>query len=321
MNLPSTAYRFYDLHPQIADFRAEILQGLAAQPAYILSKYFYDEAGSRLFAQICNTADYYPTRTETAILHDNIDDIADTLGRECLLVEPGSGDSAKVRRMLDVLKPIAYLPMDISSSYLQHEAKKLAEEFPWLDVHAVCNDFTESIEIPFPAEHLRKVAFFPGSTIGNFKPDEAVLILKRIARVVGKDGGLLIGVDLQKDSATLSAAYNDSQGITAQFNLNLLTRINRELGADFDVSSFSHYAFYNEPEYRIEIYLKSEKNQQVTIDDQVFQFSKDALIHTEYSHKYSIEGFQALAAKAGLHAVRHWTDKDDLFSVQYFECG
>jgi len=313
----SQRYQFFDQHPEVADFRADIIQGLSAEKPYISPKYFYDEAGSRLFEEICNTEEYYPTRTEVSIIRDNINDIVDVLGKDCLLIEPGSGDSYKVRLLLDALRPIAYLPIDISKRYLQDEAQKLAAEFTWLNVHAICADFTGKLDLPYHVESTNKVAFFPGSTIGNFAPEQAVRVLEEIKMMVGESGGLLIGVDLQKDTHILNAAYNDKKGYTEKFNKNLLVRINRELDANFNLDQFQHLAFFNEEERRIEMHLVSRQEQQVTIDDQTFQFKKDRSILTEYSHKYSVEHFQQLAEQAGFASVKTWMDKDHLFSVHY----
>jgi len=312
-------FQFFDQLPQIADFKNDIIQGLSAPEPYISPKYFYDEIGSRLFEAICTTEEYYPTRTEVNIIRNNIDDLVENLGQECLLIEPGSGDSYKVRLLLDALRPIAYLPIDISRRYLQDEAQKLAAEFTWLNVHAVCADFTGKLTLPYHVEVTNKVAFFPGSTIGNFSPDQAVSVLTEIKNMVGAGGGLLIGVDLKKDAAILNAAYNDKKGFTAQFNLNLLTRINRELNANFDVDAFKHKAFFNEQESRIEMHLLSLKDQNVCIGDDTFSFKKDTSILTEYSHKYSIESFQKLTQKAGFKSVKTWTDDEKLFSVHYLE--
>lgn len=313
----SQRFQFFDQHPEVADFREDVISGLTASEPYILPKYFYDETGSRLFEAICNTDEYYPTRTEVGIIRDNIDSIVETLGKDCLLIEPGSGDSYKVRLLLDALRPIAYLPIDISRRYLQDEAQKLATEFTWLNVHAVCADFTGKLTLPYHVESTNRVAFFPGSTIGNFLPEQAVTVLNEIRMMVGEGGGLLIGVDLQKDSEILNAAYNDAQGYTEQFNKNLLLRINSELGADFDLEQFRHHAFFNEEKHRIEMHLVSLKDQQVLIDEHVFRFQKDKSILTEYSHKYTVEHFQQLARKAGFHLVKTWVDEEQLFSVHY----
>jgi dimethylhistidine N-methyltransferase len=313
----SQRYQFFDQHPELADFRADIIQGLSATEPYILPKYFYDEAGSRLFEKICSTPEYYPTRTEVNIIRDNINDIVDVLGRDCLLIEPGSGDSYKVRLLLDALRPIAYLPIDISKRYLQDEAQKLAAEFTWLNVHAVCADFTGKLELPYHVTATNKVAFFPGSTIGNFLPQQAVTVLEEIRKMVGTDGGLLIGVDLQKESSILNAAYNDKEGYTEQFNKNLLVRINRKLGANFNVKQFKHLAFFNKEKHRVEMHLVSLRKQVVHIDNHIFQFEKDQSILTEYSHKYTVEHFGKLAEQAGFQRVKTWLDKDRLFSVHY----
>ncbi|MBL4762549.1 MAG: L-histidine N(alpha)-methyltransferase [Gammaproteobacteria bacterium] len=312
-------HQFYDFQPHVVDYKTDIITGLSAEQRYISPKYFYDERGSSLFVEICKTDEYYPTRTETAIIHEHIEDITATIGANCLLVEPGSGDSAKVRLLLDVLKPLAYCPMDISKSYLEEEARKLAAEFPWLNVHAVCTDFTTQLEIPANLTAPNTVAFFPGSTIGNFTPDDAVVFLKKIAAMLCHDGGLLIGVDLIKDSHILNAAYNDAQGVTAEFNLNQLHRINRELDANFEVEKFRHYAFYNEAERRIEMHLVCEKQQTIIIDKHSFEFKVGDSIQTEYSHKYTLQSFIDLAAKAGFSSVKTWTDSKQLFSLFYFK--
>jgi len=314
---PLHRYQFFDQHPEMADFHADILQGLSAAEPYISPKYFYDESGSRLFEEICNCDEYYPTRTEVGIIRDNIDDIVAVIGEDCLLIEPGSGDSYKVRLLLGALRPIAYLPIDISKKYLQDEAKKLAVEFSWLNVHAICADFTAKLELPNDVAAANRVAFFPGSTIGNFNPAQAIKVLEKIKCMVGDNGGLLIGVDLQKPSHILDAAYNDKTGFTEQFNKNLLVRINRELGANFKLDQFRHLAFYNEAESRIEIHLVSVQDQQVSIGNEIFRFKKEQSIVTEYSHKYSLESFNKLAEKAGFTSVKTWLDKDNLFSVFY----
>ncbi len=310
-------YQFFDQQPEVADFRADVIKGLSASSPYILPKYFYDEAGSRLFEKICSTEEYYPTRTEVSIIRANIDAIVDTLGRECLLIEPGSGDSYKVRLLLDALRPIAYMPIDISHRYLQDEAKKLAKEFDWLHVHAICADFTGRLRLPYDVPANKKVGFFPGSTIGNFLPQQAVTVLTEIRKMVGKGGGLLIGVDLEKSADILNAAYNDSQGVTAQFNKNLLARINREIGADFNLDNFSHHAFYNEQFYRMEMHLVSCVEQQVVVAGHCFKFSKGQSILTEYSHKYSVARFRTLAETAGFSPVAVWKDENSLFSIHY----
>ena len=319
MTKPIERFQFFDQHPQIADFHADIIQGLSADEPTISPKYFYDEVGSKLFEQICATEEYYPTRTEVDIIRNNIDDIVENLGAECLLIEPGSGDSYKVRLLLDALRPIAYLPIDISRRYLQDEAQKLAQEFTWLNVHAVCADFTGELKLPYHVEATNKVAFFPGSTIGNFIPEHAAGVLQEIKNMVGEKGGLLIGVDLVKDKSILDAAYNDKKGYTAAFNMNLLSRINNELNANFNLKQFKHEAFFNAEKSRIEMHLKSLQNQSVNIGEHEFKFKKDQSILTEYSHKYTEQSFQQLAEQAGFTLVKTWVDKDALFSVHYLK--
>jgi len=312
-----SAIRFYDRHPAPASLREEVLQGLARRPRAIPPKFFYDLRGSALFEAICRTPEYYPTRTEVALLCTHAAEIARLIDSDCLLVELGSGGSEKVRLLLEALRPGAYMPVDISRDHLLATARSLAADYPWLDVHAACIDYSAIWHLPYSPAHMKKVAFFPGSSIGNFEPAEAVTFLRRLAAVVGREGGVLIGVDLKKDIAVLNAAYNDAQGITAAFNLNLLTRINRELQADFDLKGFSHLAFYNEPRGRIEMHLVSRRPQTVRIDGARFAFSQGERIHTECSYKYQIEEFHALAWRAGLSPIAVWTDRERLFSLHY----
>lgn len=310
---------FYDYHPVQANLHDEVLRGLNQTVRRIPPKFFYDERGSQLFDDICGTPEYYPTRTEISILQQNINDICDCLGFECLLVEPGSGSSEKVRLLLDDVKPHAYVPMDISKEYLLAAADQLAREYTWLDIHATCIDFTKTMTLPLEADEYRTVAFFPGSSIGNFEPADAVKFLKNIATLVQPHGGLLIGVDLKKDPRILNSAYNDSQGVTAEFNLNLLHRINRELDADFDIDKFDHRAYYNEAAGRIEMHLASNSAQNVRINGDSFHFRAGESIHTENSYKYSVEEFKQLANQAGFELVNVWTDPEELFSVHYYQ--
>lgn len=312
------AFSFHDQHPKPVDFFQEVLAGLTQQQRYIPPKFFYDEIGSRLFDRICTTSAYYPTRTEIGILRDNAAAIAEQIGRDCLLIEPGSGNSAKVRELLDALAPRLYMPVDISKQYLRESAAKLAQEYPWLEVRAACADFTDGQRLPALPDEGRCVVFFPGSSVGNFEPDAAIAFLTFMAETVGEGGGLLIGVDLKKEAAILDAAYNDAEGVTAAFNLNLLARINRELGADFDLKGFEHCAFYNAELGRIEMHLISQKQQRVRIDGQCFEFRRGESIHTENSYKYTVDEFSGLAAQAGFRLEQVWTDERDLFSVQYY---
>lgn len=311
--------RFTDYHPAPADFFAEVIDGLHRIPKTVSPKFFYDTKGSRLFDAICELEEYYPTRTEMQILTRHAGNIADMIGEHSFMIEPGSGSSIKVRVLLDELRPHTYMPMDISRQHLLDAAYRLANEYPWLDIHAACADFTTKLEIPDQPDAINRIAFFPGSSIGNFEPDAARAFLAHLGETVGIGGGLLIGVDLDKDPALLNAAYNDSEGITADFNLNLLTRMNRELNADFELDNFDHNAFYNAELGRVEMHLVSLANQSVNIGQHCFSFSKGETIHTECSYKYTISDFQALANKAGFKPLKVWTDPDNLFSVHYFE--
>jgi len=307
--------RFYDLHPPMADFKQEVLDGLATSPKEISPKFFYDKRGSELFDQITTLPEYYPTETELTILETHRNEMIDLLGKNCLLVELGSGSSQKIRLLLDSLKPAAYAPMDISKQHLLDAANALKEDYPNLDIHAICADYSTDFELPYSPDDLPHAGFFPGSSIGNFRPEDAQVLLKQVAHLLGQDARLLIGVDLKKQADILNAAYNDAQGVTAAFNLNLLTRINRELDGEFDIENFSHHAFYNEDKGRIEMHLKSDVAQTVKIGQQTFNFVKDETIHTENSYKYSVAQFQQLASEVGFKTVEVWTDKDNLFSV------
>jgi len=313
------AIQFYDYHPTQADLLDEVIKGMANTPRSIAPKFFYDKKGSQLFDAICETTEYYPTRTEMMILEQNIDEIAEHFGEDCLLIEPGSGSSQKVRVMLDAINPTAYMPLDISKDYLKIAAQDVASEYPWLEVHAACVDYTSPFPLPPCHQKSRKVAFFPGSSIGNFDPKHAIEFLTHLAQMLQSGGGLLIGVDLKKNKDILDAAYNDNAGVTAAFNQNLLTRISDELEADFDLEKFHHHAFYNEQLGRIEMHLVSNETHTVSIAGYHFEFKKDETIHTESSYKYTIDEFQLLAKKAGFKPVNVWTDVDNLFSVHYFE--
>jgi len=306
---------FHDLHPTTDDLASEVLAGLARRPRSIPPKFFYDHQGSQLFDAITETPEYYPTRTEVGILKTNAKAIAETVGRGSLLVEPGGGSCAKVRILLEGLRPCAYVPMDISRNHLWLAAEQMAAEFPWLEVHAACTDFTRQMKLPHTVPEGARVAFFPGSSIGNFDPDSAVDFLSTVAELVEAEGFLLIGVDLKKEKAVLDAAYNDAGGITAAFNLNLLTRINRELGADFDLSAWRHKAFYNESLGRIEMHLESLAAQTVRVAGTSVDFGRGETIHTENSYKYGVEEFQRLTRRAGFMPMTVWTDQDRLFSV------
>ena len=311
---------FLDLDPEREDFFSAVVEGLSKQDKILPCMFFYDERGSHLFDQICGLEEYYPTRTEVKILGDRLNEIADLVGRGAHLIELGSGASTKIRIMLSAFPELAqYTAVDISRDFLLQSAETLARDYPDLDVAAVCADYTQEFEIAGPRNfhNPRNVAFFPGSTIGNLMPEEAEEFLARLSRTLGKASGLLVGVDLKKPSGILEAAYNDARGVTENFNLNLLVRINRELGADFDVASFSHRAVYVEDAGRIEMHLVSNKNQTVSMGGRTFEFVAGEHIHTENSHKYSVDEFRALCSRAGYMPVASWTDERDLFSVHY----
>ncbi len=312
--------RFYDFHPPVADFRAEVLDGLAQTPKRISPKYFYDQRGSELFEAITELPEYYPTRTELGILQNKGEAIAEFLGEECMLVELGSGSSRKIRTLLDAVEPAAYVPLDISRDHLLSSARALAADYPELEVHAACTDYSNDFQLPELPEHLPRVAFFPGSSIGNFEPDDASRLLTRLGRHLGEDGKLLIGVDLKKQNHILHAAYNDTRQVTAAFNLNLLERMNRELEADFDVELFEHQAYFNDDAGRIEMHLVSQVDQAVSVGGAQVDFTAGETLHTESSYKYSIEEFHALAETGGFVADQVWTDEQQLFSVHCLRC-
>jgi L-histidine Nalpha-methyltransferase len=313
-------FAFHDLAPGEESFRDAVLNGLGRARKAIPCKFFYDARGSALFEEICRLPEYYPTRTEIVILEENLGDIAAQMGPHCRLIEFGSGASQKVRILLQALeRPAAYVPVDISREHLRDAAASLAEDFPSVPVIAVCADYTRPFPLPpLPGAHGKRVGFFPGSTIGNFEPDAAVAFLANYARILGPGGEMLIGVDLKKDPEILDAAYDDRAGVTAAFNLNLLERINRELDGDLDLDRFEHVALYNRPEGRVEIYIRSLADQAAQMAGRRFHFAAGELIHTEYSYKYSVEEFRALAGRAGFRPVDTWTDPAELFSVHYF---
>lgn len=298
-------------------FRNDILAGLRKAPKQLPCKYFYDERGSALFDQICELDEYYLTRTELAIMQQYADEMGQQIGPGVILVEFGSGSSLKTRILLEhLIDPVAYVPVDISREHLHRTARGLARDYPHLEILPVCGDFTKPLELPAAArEPTHAAVYFPGSTIGNFTPQGALMLLKQIGQMCGQGGGLLIGIDLQKDPQVIEAAYNDGQGITDQFNLNLLHRINRTLGADFDLDRFAHRAIYNAEQGRMEIYIESRSQQSVQVDGEKFQFEPGERILTEYSHKYTVPGFAQLAAQAGLALHRHWTDPQAYFGV------
>jgi len=309
-----------DLEPASADFLTEAIAGLSASPPTLPCKFFYDERGSELFQKICELPEYYVTRAELQILKNQGRDIAKFLGPGIELIGLGTGAGTKTRLLLDELHaPIAYVPVDISKEQLRQSSAQFRKLFPDLEVLPVCADYLQPVTLPTPKRKpARKVIYFPGSTIGNFEPGVALDFLQRIGRVSEEEGGLLIGVDLQKDRRILESAYNDAQGVTAQFNINLLVRANRELGADFDLNYWKHRAIYNAEMGRIEMHLISGADQTIHIADHEFHFDAGEKIVTEYSYKHTLEGFSALAARADFRLTHMWTDDARLFGVFYF---
>jgi dimethylhistidine N-methyltransferase len=313
---------FVDLAPVEESFRDAALAGLLHARKSIPCRFLYDERGSALFDSICELPEYYITRTETGVLRDRASEIAGLAGPRCQLIEFGSGAGTKVRLLLERLQsPLAYVPVDISSEFLKSAAARISADFPELAVIAVCADFMEPRRLPddlFP-EATRRIGFFPGSTIGNLTPGEAVSFLRGCRALLGPRGSMIVGVDLKKDPKLLHDAYNDSAGVTAAFTLNLLARMNRELGADFDLSRFAHEAFYNADAGRIEIYIRSLMSQIVTVAGERVSFLAGERIHVEYSYKYEVDEFRRLAERAGFIAAACWTDPEDLVSVHYLK--
>jgi dimethylhistidine N-methyltransferase len=311
----------YDFKPGLESFLAEVLIGLRKPQKELPSKYFYDQRGSQLFERICGLKEYYITRTEASIMQAHIEEMVELVGPRVLVIEHGCGNCEKVRFLMDHLHdPVAFIPIDISQEQLLQVAKELDSVYPQLQVLPVCADYTSSFELPVPKqESKRTVVYFPGSTISNFDPIPAKHFLEHIAGLCGSGGALLIGVDLKKDPAVLHNAYNDREGLTAAFNLNLLARINRELGCDFQLDGFEHYAFYNPRESRVEMHLVSKKGQVVHIEGKTISFAKGESIWTENSYKYNLDEFEQMAAAAGFRVERVWVDEQQWFSVQYLK--
>lgn len=298
----------------------EVHKGLSKPRKTLPPKYFYDSIGSALFDRITQLPEYYLTRTEVSILNTYVEEIADSIGSGGTLVELGSGSSDKIRLLLDEVRPDRYIAMDISSDHLHNATRQLSKAYPWLEIRAVCADYTAHCELPHIDDAVCN-AFFPGSSIGNFEPTQALSFLKQVCQIVGKGGGLLIGVDLKKNKAILERAYNDSQGITAQFNKNILAHINRRLSATFNTDKFTHKSVYNEKEGRVEMHLVCVESHDVVLEDMRYRFVQGESIQTENSYKYSIPEFKALAEKAGYTPVHAWTDKKAFFSVHYLQAA
>ncbi|MCX4026735.1 L-histidine N(alpha)-methyltransferase [Endozoicomonas sp. SM1973] len=309
---------FYDRLVNDHNTNEEILQDLMTYPKAIKPKYFYDKKGSQLFDKITQATEYYVTRTELSILKDNAESIAHAVGDHTLLVEYGSGSSEKIRVLLEAVQPKAYMPLDISKAHLLNSAQKLADDYPWLEIHAACLDYSRQLTLP-NTEYNHKVGFFPGSSLGNFEPEEATLFLKRLKQQLGDDSGLIIGIDLVKPVEILNKAYNDSQGITAEFNKNVLLHLNRLINANFNPELFSHKAFFNKEKKRVEMHLISMVDQIISINNQKIRLAKNESIHTENSYKYTTADFISLAHSAGLACTQRWVDDNEWFAIFYVE--
>ena len=319
-----TTVQVIDSPDRLKSFRDDVFEGLSREQKELPCKYFYDDRGSELFNTICGLDEYYPTRTETALLQAHGREMADLIGPGVCLIEFGCGSLLKTRLLLDALRsPAAFVPIDISADHLLQSAAALAADYPNLEVLPVVADFTRPVKLPDKARKAseNRIGFFPGSTIGNFDHAGAADFLATVADMVGGGGALLIGVDLKKDEDILVRAYDDAQGVTAAFNRNVLERINRELGGCFDIETFRHRALYNGAEGRIEMHLVSEKDQTVTVHDRDFTFTEGETIHTENSCKYHVEEFSSFAAGAGFRSARTWVDGDGLFSLHYLTLG
>jgi dimethylhistidine N-methyltransferase len=319
MNVQAFGVSDDDRRPPLNDLLEVAQRGLALKPKRLPSWLFYDEYGSRLFEEICEQPEYYLTRSEIALMAEHAGSIADVLGSEVRLVEYGSGNARKTHMLLEHLhRPVSYVPVEISPEPLRQSVGRLAREFPQLSLQPLCADFSKPLRLPIPPSAPRRtVVYFPGSTIGNFETREASMLLRKMRNEMGDAGGILIGVDLKKDPALIEAAYNDRAGVTAAFTLNMLTRLNREIGSNFDLSAFSHRAHYNQMAGRIETHIVSHCEQQVRVGRASVAFREDEAIQVEYSCKYSLADFEALAAKAGLAVLRVWTDPEQMFSLQY----
>jgi dimethylhistidine N-methyltransferase len=303
-------------------FAEDVVAGLAAQPKWLLAKYFYDTAGSELFEQITDQPEYYPTRRELNILNEYAGAISKLIPPGAALIEFGAGSTKKARIVIAAAPQLAaYVPVDISGEFLLEEARQLRGDLPKLSVWPVAADFTQAFRLPAFVASRAHVGFFPGSTLGNFEPHDAAAFLRHAGRMLGKGSVLILGVDLVKATEVLNAAYNDAAGITAAFNRNLLRRMNRELDADFDLDTFSHRAFFNPGQSRIEMHLVSARQQSVTVAGRRFTFEAGESIHTESSYKYTLDNFRALAREAGWRPLEAWTDADGYFSVHALRYG
>ncbi len=306
-----------DLKPPVADQTAEIIEGLTQTPRKISPKYFYDHKGSTLFDAITELEEYYLTRTEMGIMAKYAKDIADTIGQHKIIIEPGSGSAEKIRLLLPDLKPKCYVPIEISSDYMLTVAQNIREAFPELNMLCVKADYTHQLPTKRQLPEGEKVAFFPGSTIGNFTPDQAKAFLRSVKAMVDHSGGLLIGVDLKKSVPTIESAYNDKQGVTAEFNKNMLTHVNRLTGSNFEVSNWAHLAEYDHDEGCINMHLVSRQTQKVNLSNHSFEFAHNDTIHTESCYKFSLQDCERLFNGAGFSVVNYWTDVNGLFAIIY----
>ena len=313
--IPEVRYRFYDRKPAPVDVREEVLEGLRALPKRLSPKYFYDQTGSQLFEAITELPEYYLTRTEIDLIEAHREEIARRIGDGACLIEYGSGNSRKIRLLLEQLRPACYVPVDISAAHLEASALQLHSEYPWLNVYPVCADFSQGFELPDEIDATRRLAFFPGSSIGNFDPQDAVRFMRGVAGVLGPGCRFLIGVDRKKDRSILERAYNDPAGLTAEFNLNALRHLNDVLEADFDVDRFSHLAVYDEDPGCVRMFLESAIDQVVHVDGVAVEFDAGERVHTEDSFKYDPEEFTAMAEEAGFLREAWWTDPRDLFAI------
>lgn len=316
----SEAIQLHDCHPEPADLRDEVVAGLGKTHKELPCKLLYDERGSDLFGHICELDEYYPTRTEVQIMNTYGQEMADSVGPRCLVIEYGSGASDKTRILLDHMEdPVAYVPIDISKEHLLDSSRRISGLYGGLEVLPVCADYEQPFNIPAPTRPAEtRLVYFPGSTIGNFHPADARRFLVLMAKHAGPGGKLLIGVDLKKDADVLTRAYNDEKGVTADFNLNILRRINDELGTEFDPDGFRHHAYYNEAAGRVEMHLVSLTRQTVAVDGVEFDFAEGESIWTESSYKYAVEEFTELATQAGFELESAWLDDRDWFSVQLY---
>ena len=310
---------FFDYEPDGVDMATEVIEGLTSSPKFISPKYFYDQRGSELFEAITKLDDYYLMRTELELFSEHFSELAALLRDNLCVIEYGSGSSLKIRKLLEALAPVAYVPIDISQEHLLDNARALHQDFPWLDIYPVCADFAQPLALPKVTAGLNKLGFFPGSSVSNFEPAAACAFLKTVSAELRPGGSLLIGVDRKKPADILNRAYNDSEGVTAEFNRNVLLHVNKRLDATFDVKQFRHEARYNDLDGCIQMFLRSAVEQIVEVNGQFVKFAEDEELLTENSYKFHPEEFLALATEAGFAVVRQWTDKRNWYSLFLLE--